>query len=118
MSVPAVPEVERPSLVRLSDLARRFNVEGMELRRKYARDGAFLRLRVYDIDTAHALKRCANELGFEVTLNGDTAARLTEKGRCFQLVIVIPNADLIAADRFRAQTVPSIENTPRELTSG
>lgn len=86
-------EIERalPSLVRLALFAAEVGAGGQSIRRKWAGDGAFLRLQSRDRSIVDRVHGFAAEIGFRVH------PEVRDPDGVWQVCIEVPNADLEAA---------------------
>lgn len=105
-------EIGAPSLVRLASVANDLGAQGLSIRPKWAKDGAFLRLWVADVSKAETFERHATRLGFHVSLVARHPDGVGHDG--WQICVVVTDAQLRAAQAW----APVISQATNELGSG
>lgn len=124
MTALARTDDELPALIRLIRESERSEAVGLDLRRKYARDGFFLRVWLPDLTGATNFVSMAERFGFRVTLMarqpcaGTAHDQVTTDG--WQICVVVPAAAVEAAKPYGHLTgiepVCELGPSPRELT--
>lgn len=79
---------DAPRIVELAMVARGVGAVAFDLRRKWARNGSFLRLRLPDRESAYSVVLAGERLGF-------ACAAPIREGRAgtYQLCVTVPDAD-------------------------
>lgn len=76
-----------PRIVQLADVSNRYGGSMFDLRRKWARNGWFLRLRVYGRMEAFDIMLAAQRLGFACS------TPIHEAGGSYQMCVTVPDED-------------------------